>query len=264
MDLSLREGLVKVEGSDPPTFGSRGVEDRATAISLIATDAYDYLAGLLGLRPPVQVLVLTEADWPSKTQGTYGVPHSSAFGTDSVFLAGTEAPLWSHLAELLDAADRPELVATYGEVDGKVPLGRYFDLLAVHEMAHLVSGGAMMFPRFWLSELFANLCLQAWVSERAPDSLPFLLTLPRLGAKLPASRWEYSTRQDFERLYYGVGEDTYPWFHFRFQVEAAAVYERAGSGAVARLYAAFHLDDAALAQRLEAVDPGLAEFSLAF
>ena len=264
MDLSLREGLVEVEGSDPPTFGSPGVEDRARAISVIAADAYSYLAGLLDLRPPLQVLVLSEADWPSKTQGTYGVPHSSGFGTDSVFLAGTEAPLWSHLAELLDPADRPELVATYGEDGSRAPLGRYFDLLAVHEMAHIFSGSAMRFSRFWLSELFANLCLHAWVSERAPDSLPFLLTLPRLGAKLPASRWEHSTLEDFERLYYGVGEDTYPWFHFRFQLEAAAVYERAGSDAIVRLFAAFHLDDAALAQRLEAVDPGLAEFSLSF
>ncbi len=73
---------------------------------------------------------------------------------------------------------------------------------------------------------------------------------------------------DFERLYYGVGEDTYPWFHFRFQVEAAATYERAGERAgsevIVRLFPAFHLDDAALAKRLEAVDPGLAAISLSF
>jgi hypothetical protein len=49
------------------------------------------------------------------------------------------------------------------------------------------------------------------------------------------------------------------------QLEAAALYERAGSGAVTRLFEAFRLDDAALARRLEEeVDPGLAAFSLVF
>lgn len=263
MDLSLREGLIEVEGSDPPTFGSRGVEDRAGALAALAADAYDYLATLLGFRPSLQVLVLSETDWKSKGEATYGLPHS-LFGKSSIVVAGTEAPFWSQVAELIGAADRPELVSTYGEVDGRVSLGRFFDLLAVHEMSHIFSGGAMTFPRFWLSELFANLCLHAWVSERVPDSLPLLLTLARLGAKLPPSRWRHGTLEDFERLYVGVGNANYAWYQFRFHLEAAAVYERAGPDAIVRLYAAFHLDGAALAQRLAAVDPGLAEFSLAF
>jgi hypothetical protein len=55
------------------------------------------------------------------------------------------------------------------------------------------------------------------------------------------------------------------WFQFRLQLEAAALYHRAGSAAVTRLFEAFRLDDDALARRLdEAVDPGLAAFSLAF
>ncbi len=57
----------------------------------------------------------------------------------------------------------------------------------------------------------------------------------------------------------------YLWFQFRLQVEAAAVYDRAGSAAVRRLFEAFRLDDAALARRRDAeVDPGLAAFSLEF
>ena len=64
--------------------------------------------------------------------------------------------------------------------------------------------------------------------------------------------------------YYPVGEDTHPWFEWRFQVEAAATYQRAGWDSIVRLFAAFHLDGAALAKRLEAVDPGLAAFSLSF
>ena len=70
---------------------------------------------------------------------------------------------------------------------------------------------------------------------------------------------------NFERLYSAVGGPNYVWFQFRLQLEAAALYDRAGTAALARLFEAFRLDDAALARRLdEAVDPGLAAFSLAF
>jgi hypothetical protein len=86
-----------------------------------------------------------------------------------------------------------------------------------------------------------------------------------LVGKLRRRRFPYRTRDDFERLYSGVGGPNYVWFQFRLQLEAAALYDRAGSAALTRLFEAFRLDDAALARRLdEAVDPGLAAFSLAF
>jgi hypothetical protein len=262
MDATKRVGLTEVSGSQPPTFASAGVEDRAAGIASSVADSYTYLAGLLGLRPPLQTLVLTEPDWRSRTSiEPYGMSHESK-GT--LFVAGTEAPFWSQLAELIEPGDRPELVATYGEVGGQIPLGSFFDLLVVHEVAH-VFPQRQHFPRLWLQELFANLCLHAWVVERAPASLPILLTLPRLGVRVPASRYAHTTLDDFERLYDDVGAANYGWYQYRLMLEAAAVYERAGSGAAVRLFAAFDLDDAALARRLaKLVDPGLAEFSLAF
>ncbi len=137
------------------------------------------------------------------------------------------------------------------------------DLVAVHEVAHVFHEGTQHFPRLWLQELFANLCLQAWVAERSPEQLAALLTLPRLGAKAPPESFRYRTRDDFERLYSNVGGPNYVWFQFRLQMEAAALYDRRGSPSVRRLFDAFLLDDAALARRLEtAVDAGLAAFSL--
>lgn len=94
--------------------------------------------------------------------------------------------------------------------------------------------------------------------------MPILLTLPRLGAKAAPEAFAYRTRDDFERLYSSVGGPNYVWFQFRLQLEAAALYDRAGSAAITRLFEAFQLDDAALARRLGDVDPGLAAFSLAF
>jgi hypothetical protein len=162
-------------------------------------------------------------------------------------------------------ADQPELARVYGRGEGAIRLGPFFDLVAVHEVAHVFHEGSQHFPRLWLQELFANLCLHSWVAERSPESLPILLTLPRLGAKAAPEAFAYRTRDDFERLYSAVGGPNYVWFQFRLQLEAAALYDRAGAAALTRLFEAFRLDDAALARRLdEAVDPGLAAFSLAF
>ena len=265
MNITLREGLVEVLGG-LPTFASEGLEPRARLIGQIAADSHEYVSGLLGFSPEAQVLVLSEADWPSRTAtDVYGLPNAS---NGTLVVAGTEAPFWAQLAEMVDEADRPELARAYpgrSSGDGALELGPFFDLVAVHEVAHVFHGGSQVFPRLWLQELFANLCLHAWVAERSPASMSTLLTLPRLGAKTPAETFAYRTRDDFERLYTDVGGPNHVWYQFRLQLEAAALYDRAGSAAVRRLFEAFHLDDAALARRLaEAVDPGLAEFSLEF
>jgi hypothetical protein len=263
VNIALRDGLGEVPGG-LPTFASAGLEARAASIGRIAADSHAYVADLLGFSPPTQVLVLSEADWPSRTETPiYGLPNA---GNETLVVAGTEAPLWGELTEMVAEADRDVLARVYGTGGGgAIELGPFFDLVAVHEVAHVFHQATQHFPRLWLQELFANLCLHAWVAERSPKSLEILLTLPRLGAKAPAESFAYRTRDDFERLYTSVGGPNYVWYQFRLQLEAEALYDRAGSAAVTRLFEAFRLDDAALAHRLDAaVDPGLAAFSLAF
>jgi hypothetical protein len=262
VNTDLRHGLVEVPGAIP-TFASRGLHDRAMSVGRIAAGSYEYLAGLLGFRPEVQLLVVSEADWPRVSETPlYGLPNAS---NGTLVVAGTEAPLWSSFGEMVQPEDRAEFEAIYRSPSGIVQLGPFMDLIAVHEVAHVFHEGTQHFPRLWLQELFANLCLHAWVAERAPDDLTTLTTLPRLGSKAPPDSFAYSTRDDFERLYTNVGGPNYVWYQFRLQVEAGALYDRAGSGAVRRLFEAFRLDDDALAAHLAAdVDPGLADFSLRF
>ena len=262
MNIELRDGLVEVPAG-LPTFASAGLEERAKAVGVIASDSYDYLAGLLGFRPEVQVLVVSEADWAKVSETPlYGLPNAS---NGTLVVAGTEAPFWSSFIEMAGPDGHADLAAVYGASDGSIRLGSFMDLIAVHEVAHVFHEGSQHFPRLWLQELFANLCLHAWVAERSPDQLATLLTMPRLGAKAPPEAFDYRTRDDFERLYSNVGGPNYVWFQFRLQMEAAALYDRAGSAAVRRLFEAFRLDDAALARKLDAeVDPGLAAFSFEF
>ncbi len=258
MRTELRDGLVEVPGG-LPTFASEGLEGAAAAIGRIASDSYEYLAELLDRRPEAQVLVLSEDDWAKKSEvSLYGLPNA---GDGTLTVAGTEAPFWAGLAEMVAAEDRPELDAMYAQGDGELRFGPFFDLVAVHEVGHLFSQGVVHFPRLWLSELFANLCLHAWVERRAPGSLPILLTLPRLAAGMAAEAWEYRTWDDFERAYSAMPGPNYVWFQFRLQLLAADLHDRGGEATVRRLFDAFRLDDDSLAAVLrEQVDPALADF----
>jgi hypothetical protein len=262
MNIDLRDGLVEVAG-ELPTFASPGVAERAASIGRIAADSYEYLAGLLGFRPAAQVLVVDEADWPRVTQTpVYGLPNA---WNGSLVVAGTEAPLWDSFGEMVAPEDRAEFEAAYADPDGTIRLGPFMDLIAVHEVAHIFHQRTQHFPRLWLQELFANLCLHAWVADRSPADLETLTTMPRLGSKAPAESFAHSSRDDFEQFYTDMGGPNYVWYQFRLQVEAGSLYDRVGTGAVRRLFDAFGLDDAALARRLETeVDPALAAFSRTF
>ena len=277
MDIGLRAGLIETAGA-VPTFASAGLEPRAAAIATIAGSSWDYLAGLLEHRPDVQVLVLSEADWADKCEvELFGLPNANE-GTLTV--AGTEAGWWSDLASMAGDDRQGEIASAYGGPDGKLHFGDFFDLIAVHEVAHLFSEGRVAFPRMWLGEFFANLALHAWVAERAPDSLDSLTILPRLAAQGSGEEFEHRSRDEFERLYSSVGGPNYVWYQFRLQVAAAELYDCIGQVAVRRLFDAFRVDggtdrdsqafdesvdDATLARRLSTdVDPTLGAFSLAF
>jgi hypothetical protein len=273
----MHAGLVETAGA-VPTFASAGLERRAAAIAGIAGSSSDYLAELLEHRPEMQVLVLSEADWAEKGRvSLFGLPNAEA-GT--LVVAGTEAAWWSDLVLMAGDDRQAELATVYAGPDGKLHLGEFFDLVAVHEVAHLFCEGIVVFPRMWLGELFANLALHAWVVQRAPDSLDTLTTLPRLAALGSGEGFEHRSRYDFERLYSSIGGPNYVWYQFRLQVAAAELFESIGEVAVRRLFDAFRIDggtdrdsqefdesidDATLAARLSAaVEPKLGSWSLAF
>ena len=171
-----------------------------------------------------------------------------------------------------------ELATVYGGPDGRLQLDDFFDLIAVHEVAHLFCEGQTAFPRMWLGEYFANRA-PAWVAQRAPDSLETFTVLPRLATRARAMSSSIDPRRLRAPLQLGR-RPNYVWYQFRLQVAAAELYDGIGEVAVRRLFDAFRvaggtnrdfqafdesIDDATLAARLSAaVDPMLGTFSLAF
>jgi hypothetical protein len=64
-----------------------------------------------------------------------------------------------------------KLLTTYPNRAGGLDLQPFFDLITIHELGHAFEVlGDLRFPTFWLSEIFVNLALHAFVATRLPAS----------------------------------------------------------------------------------------------
>ena len=254
-------------GSELPRLGgypfevrcSPGSLVRARAAADVAADAYVYFnRRFAAVEPDIAVIVANEADWPGS--GPYGLPF---FNDDAgeirpgvVVMSAGGGDFWTEIVQdLRDASPRgyTKLVATYPDGAGGVDLQPFFDLITIHELGHAFEVlGDLRLPTFWLSEIFVNLALHAFVATQLPASLPTLEVLSTVGAgsrKLAARmRAEgYSTLEELDSHYTG-GEDpmsplNYVWFQYRWQRLAARMFEVDGEDGLLRFWDCFHATD---------------------
>ena len=157
-------------------------------------------------------------------------------------MQGTIARFASPLSAL------PRLKRTYADGSGDLQLRRFFDLLAAHELAHAFEDqGGTAFPTLWLSEIYANLALHAFVAKRRPSELANLTTLPDVQSGIVVfttmmRATGYTSLNEFEQ-HYPVGTDkpmsgpNYGWYQVRFTVLAREIFEESGEAALSRLWA---------------------------
>src|SRR5271154_164391 len=216
---------------------SDGALVRAQACADIATDAYGYFRGLFsGVAPDIALIVADEADWSGR--GPYGLPFfrddPDEIRPGIVMMPAGTSDFWMGIAEDLRAAsprNYAKVLATYPDGAGGVDLQPFFDLITIHELGHAFEVlGDLRLPTFWLSEIFVNLALHAFVATQRPASLPTLEVLSTVGAgsrKLAARmRAEgYSTLEELQDHYTGSDDPmsalNYVWFQYRWQRLAA-------------------------------------------
>lgn len=263
MELRARGGLVEIPGYPFALWASAGTEDRARSVADRCARAREFLSEAFSVdRPEITLLVLSKEDWGTNAPGPpYGMPH---YRDGRLVVAGTDSEFWTKLLAMLDRAD-PELRRKVDEVystPGGTNLSPFFDLLAVHELAHafhLQNEGS--FFRLWLQELFANLCVHTYIASAVPDQLPLLVTFPHAFTSIDPHEFRHRSLRDFDRLYSGVGDANYAWYQCGFHVAAQRLHDQAGAECVRRLWRAFFsLSDLRLIGTLERdVDPLLAE-----
>ena len=166
-------------------------------------------------------------------------------------VATDDNQLWRSFGKIARVASPlgafPRLKKTYADSDGTLQLRRFFDLVAVHELAHSFDqqGGAA-FPAVWLSEIFANLSLHAFIANARPSQLGDLTTFPEAQRRVTVFNLMmrlrgYRSLEDFE-LHYPVGSEepmngvNYGRYQVRLHVLAREVFDEHGEGALTRLW----------------------------
>jgi hypothetical protein len=267
--MAVGSGLPHLRGYPFDVRYSNGALVRARAAADVVAEAYSYFTRLFGaLEPDIAVVVADEADWPEN-----GLPYGLPFFRDDageirpgvvVLPAGT-GDFWVAMAQdLRDASPREyaRLLATYPDGAGGLDLQPFFHLITIHELAHAFEVlGDLRLPTFWLSEIFVNLALHAFVATWVPASLPTLEVLPTVGAgsqKLAARmRAEgYSTLEELQAHYTGSDDSmsplNYVWFQYRWQRLAANVFDADGEDGLIRLWESFHSSDRAYTSEVTA------------
>jgi hypothetical protein len=257
--VAVGSELPRLDGYPFEVRYSDGALVRARAAADVAADAYVYFSRLFAaVEPNIAVVVADEADWPGN--GPYGLPF---FNDDAgeirpgiVVMPAGGGDFWIAIAQdLRDASPHgyPKLLATYPDGTGGLDLQPFFDLITIHELGHAFEVlGDLRLPTFWLSEIFVNLAMHAFVATQLPASLPTLEVLSTVGAgsrKLAARmRAEgYSTLEELQAHYTGSDDSmsplNYVWFQYRWQRLAATMFEVDGEDGLVRFWDCFHSTD---------------------
>lgn len=254
--MVLGSGLAYLSGYPFEVRYSDGALLRARASADVAADAYAHLSHLFsGVQPDIALIVANKEDW--KSRQPYGLPF---FNDDPgqirpgiVVMSAGPGDFWIGMGEDIRQASPGgyrKLLATYPDGAGGLDLQPFFDLVTIHELGHAFEVlGGLKFPTFWLSEIFANLCLHAFVATQQPQRLNTLEVLSTVGAQsrnLSARiRAEgYSTLEDLQAHYTGgdrpMGPLNYVWYQYRWQRLAAKMFNADGEEGLVRFWDCFH------------------------
>ena len=266
--MAMGSGLARLGGYPFEVRYSDGSLIRARAAADVAADAYAYFSRLFsGVEPDIAVIVADEADWESRQP--YGLPF---FNDDAgqlrpciVVMPAGRGDFWIGMGQDLHEAsphDYTRLLATYPDGAGGLDLQPFFDLVTIHELGHAFEVlGDLNLPTFWLGEIFANLCLHAFIATRQPGSLDTLGVLSSVGAQSPRFdariRAEgYSTLEELETHYTG-GDDpmsplNYVWYQYRWQRLAATMFDVDGEDGLVRFWSCFHATDRLISHEVTA------------
>lgn len=258
-------GVREVGGFAVPVYASLRMSGRARELATRFEQAHRWLGALLAATPPVGLMVLSNRDWHRNTPGALGgsfYNHSRR----AVVVAG-EAPRFLRPALAMLRSEPglyPPVQATYSR-QSTLDLSPHTDLWPIHDLGHaLHTNAGSCFPRAWLTELFASLCLAAYVDAVEPHCRAALEAFPLALGRMPAHRFVRRSLADFEAHHADMLLENYLWYRSRLLRRAVALNAKSGPAALLGLWERFlapcldSMSDAALLPVLRDVHPDLA------
>ena len=242
-DAQSFEKLSKLSQPEFEAYSSKGYEQDAVGIAQRLAQALHYHETLLGFRPTITLLVLSQADWSTYTSfPVYGMPHYN--NEKTLIVAIEDNPFWQSFIPPLDKlpTELASQIKKAYAVNGKLTMQPFFDLLAIHELGHAFHQQAgLTMQRLWMGELFCNIFLHTYVAEQEPESLPALTVFPNMVVAAGAKEYTYNRLRDIEEHYDEIGQQhpkNYGWFQCRWHAGAAKIYDAGGKEVIVKLWKA--------------------------
>ncbi len=267
--------LDSLNGFTQTYYYSPGYENRARNIAVFMENAGVYFEGEIGFTPQTVLYILAEAHWKDfavePLHDVYGFPHN--IDQTHLAIAADDNDFWrSFLPSVnqLSPSIAAEVTTAYSRPDGGYSMMPFFDLLALHEMGHSYTAQAgLKMHRYWMSELFVNIMLHTYVAEKQPERLPVLEAFPNMVITGGTADFQYTSLEDFERLYptLGMGPQNYGWYQSRLHSAAKDIYNVGGKEVLNKLWDVLkahqeEMTDEAFVSLLHEVHPSVADVYL--
>ena len=264
------KGLDRLKTAPMSTYHSAGADERAAFLAEKGAAADKFVRQFFDSDIQCTLLVLHEEDWRARTKVDYGYILGSA---NRVWYpaAGAENPFFPKLAEFFANCPgdlRGQLCDCLGEPDAdrafRTACLLWWDNWMPHELTHnYQTADRVVFGLKWFVELFADYVAYAFL--KAQDG--------RLGTETKAVELlaeilyrgghdavRFSSLEDFEKHYMGVGPANYCWYHGKFLLGVMDLYRRFGEDFIGATVRTFRVTDDSLVARIDSVCRGTAEW----
>ena len=237
--------LLPLHGYRVPVSSSASVQAKAHYLSQEFERAYTYVTNLLAVVLDVRLAFLSEHDWSSLTQSPYYGAVLYDYPNHTIVAGAEPTSFWQPLVAHLENA-APDLFAQLQQVyqndEGTIDLSPNIEFWIIHDLGHACHlHHHYWFPRKWLMELFANLCLYSYIVEQAPEHSACALTFFSVLSALPRSLITYQMLADFERQYVALPLNNYLWFSGQLMHLAHNLHQQFGQFSLVRLWDIFVL-----------------------
>lgn len=239
--------LHRLKGISFPVYYSKTHKERTVFIAKLLEKAFIYQSKNLDFKPNINLMVLDSIDWKmySSPGAPYGMPH---YNNDKkrLVVAAQDNAMWKGFlppADKLSPDLKDDIIKTYGNKDGTLSARAFFDLLAIHELGHaFTSQAGVHMQRQWMSELYCNILLHAFIAEKQPSLLPALTLFPKMVVAEGAKNFKYTSLKDLQENYNAIATRSprnYGWYQCRWHMAAATIYDTAGKNTGRKLWDAF-------------------------
>jgi hypothetical protein len=251
-------------------YYSPGYEQRAKELQSMVEDAMGFYERKLKVKVELSLAVLTRDQWKQVRSAPYGLPNVSS-PPHIAFLPATAdgvvtADALSSKSNLSQATLKKLKLSGYTFEQAAV---KFVDLIGLHELGHTYAVSLDLVPprpNKWFSEFLASYFAYAYLRDKRPK-LAKLFYAMAADLALEGPRPKYTSLEDFERLYSGVGPKNYGWYQGKFFQRVAQVYDAKGLSFIAEVLKAFPAAEGeslpvdVVLQRLEKISPGFIEWS---